>query len=1058
MRYAVIILSLCLLLGFNMQTSAQQSKIVVKGTVTDRVAKTPIPGVVIMSGKPLVAVGQTDGNGKFSISLNAGAELTFRYIGYKSITRKLADNPVINVVLEEEVNSLKEQVIIGYGKKTKEVSTGSSVIITAKEIQDVPVANVMELLQGKVAGLNIQNNNGTPGMRGSMNIRGISNVNVQGSGGKAFLTPTSPLFVVDGVPVDDNADYSYGFESAGPGISPISLIPVEDIQQIEVLKDAQATSLYGARGAYGVILITTKRGNSKVPIISYTNSFSIATPPSLRQVIGGKGERQMRIDQILNYDTSFYGGLENINKSPFLADSLNAYYNNSTNWQKYYYRTTLNQTHNVNISGGDQTFNYKVNTGYYNEKGIVENTDFTRYNLGMNAQYMPNEKFKLIGSLSNALTNSSAGGGNSLSQKGLADGASSSSLLPSPSLYTASNGLLNSLNVRNDNKVINITANIDVEYELLAGLRASNTMSYNYMTQGTDKFTPGSLSDGFNEVYNYFDRKNTLYNRTRVSYVKVLAEKHNFSASVFTELNATNFRADAMRQNSTPNDHITGPLGNDWAKSLGGTLNNLTDLRSVSLATAFSYNYMQKYVLDLTYRWDGSSTNGPDAGYSKSPSVAVRWNFGKEDFLKSLSNWLDNGGIRLSYGKNIVPTGSVYDVYGKYVAGGNYNQLPTVGLDLGVVPNTGLTPTTTTQYNAAFEAGFLNRFNVTFETYYKQVDNMLREKNISNINAFGKVKTNEMSVVNYGYELNISARMLPPTSDGFSWTLGVNGALNKDVMAHLPDGVSQLMVVDANTGQNILYRLGKNSLTNVLLNTKGVYGTNSEIPVDPLTGLRYRAGSATSANGLSYFRAGDPRWTDVNGDYILDVNDYVAAGNSQPLITGGINSYMQYKGFSLNVVGSFTLIRDILNNSTSARFQNFSDPLDQAANNKGLQGLVPLEEFKYWQSLGDNAKYPNPYDYTRFSFTNPFRYDQTLFQEDGSYFKLQQATVSYNLNKEFIKRFGISSMRVYGTAYNIYTFSNYSGPNPESVTDLGRDDSGGYPSARRYILGLNVQF
>lgn len=1057
MRYTVIIFSLLLLLGFNTETIAQQKKVVVKGTVTDRAAKTSIPGAIIMSGKPLTTVGQTDANGKFSVSVNEDAELTFKYIGYKSVTRKVTPNLTINVSLEEEINSLKEQVIIGYGKKTREVSTGSSVIITAKDIQDVPVANVMELLQGKVAGLNIQNNNGTPGMRGSMNIRGISNLNVSGSGDKAFLTPTSPLFVVDGVPVDDNSDYSYGFESAGPGISPISLIPVEDIQQIEVLKDAQATSLYGSRGAYGVILITTKRGNSKVPIISYTTSFNIATPPSLRKVIGGKGERLMRIDQILNYDTSFYDGLNNINNTPFLADSLNSYYNNSTNWQSYYYRTTLNQTHNVNISGGDQSFNYKVTTGYYNEKGIVENTDFTRYNLGMNAQYMPNDRFKLMASLANALTNSSAGGGNSLTQTGLADGASSSSLLPAPSLYTASNGLLNTLNVKNDNKVISITANLDVEYEILKGLRASNTMSYTYATQGTDKFTPGSLSDGFNQVYNYFDRKNTLYNRTRVAFVKEVAEKHNFSASVFGELNATDFRADAMRQNSTPNDHITGPLGNDWLNSLGGTLNNLEDRRGVSLATAFSYNYMQKYVLDLTYRWDGSSTNGPDAGYSKNPSVAVRWNFNKEDFLKSISSWLDYGSVRLSYGKNIVPTGSVYDVYGKYIAGGTYNQLPTVGLDLGVIPNTGLTPTTTTQYNAALELGLLNRFNLTFETYYKQVDNMIRPKDISNINAFGKVKTNEMSLVNYGYELNLSARILP-AGEGLTWTLSANGAMNKGVMAHLPDGVSQFIFTDANTGQNILYRLGRNPLTNVLLNTNGVYANNSQIPVDPLTGLRYRAGAGTSFNGLSYFKAGDPRWTDVNGDYILDVNDYVPAGNSQPLVTGGINSFMQYKGFSLNIQAAFTWKRDILNNATSSLFQNFSDPLDRAVNNKGLQGLVPLEQFLYWKKLGDNATYPNPYDYVRYNTTKPFRYDQTLFQEDGSYFKLQQVTLSYNLDKKFIKKFGMSSLRVYGTAYNIYTFSNYSGPNPESVSDLGRDESGGYPSARKYILGLNVQF
>ena len=259
MRYTVVIFSLFLLFGFNGRLTAQQTNIVVKGTVIDRADKKPIPGVVITSGKSQAPLGQTDGNGRYSLSVSPGTELTFRYLSYKTVFRKVSGNATIDISMEESVNALKEQVIIGYAKKTKEISTGSSVIITAKDIQDVPVANVMELLQGKVAGLNIQNNNGAPGMRGSMTIRGISNLNVSGSGDNAFLTPTSPLFVVDGIPIDDNTDYSYGFESAGPGISPISLIPVEDIERIEVLKDAQATSLYGSRGAYGVVFVTTKK-------------------------------------------------------------------------------------------------------------------------------------------------------------------------------------------------------------------------------------------------------------------------------------------------------------------------------------------------------------------------------------------------------------------------------------------------------------------------------------------------------------------------------------------------------------------------------------------------------------------------------------------------------------------------------------------------------------------------------------------------------------------------------------------------------------------------------
>jgi TonB-linked SusC/RagA family outer membrane protein len=1042
MRYSVIIFSFILLLGFCNTAGAQQKKITVTGTVIDKTEKKPLPGVAIWSGKPATVIAQTDLKGNFNVKVDEGAELSFSFIGFKRITRKV-EGSTMNVTMAEEVNALKETVIIGYAKKTKEVSTGSSVVITAKDIQDAPVANVMELIQGKVAGLNIQNNNGTPGMVGSINIRGISNVNVSGSG---FLTPTSPLFVVDGFPIDDNTNYTYGFDQAGPGLSPISLIPTEDIQSIEILKDAQATSLYGSRGAYGVILITTKRGNSKVPIIKYTANFTFSQPPALRKVIGGKGERLMRIDEILRNDTNYYHALNTVNSNPFLADSLNAYYNNSTNWQALYFRSTFNQTHNVELSGGENKFNYKVNAGYFNQKGIVENTDFTRYNLNMNTLYQPDDRFKLAAAINSQLANNSTGGGNSLMQTGVASSGSSSSLLPAPSLFTASSGLLNTLSTQDDNKTVNITANLDIDYLIVKGLRATNSFSFNYLSMGDENFKPGALNNDFNQVYNYFDRKNTLYNRTGLAYDKTIAGAHNFRVNVFGEINSTNFRADVIRQNSTPNDQIKGPLGYDWFNSLGGTLNNLQDLKTASLASSFSYNYKQIYVLDLSYRIDGSSTNGPDAGYSKNPSIGLRWNFNKEKFMEKFS-WLDYSSFRFSYGKNIVPTGSVYDIYGRYIAGGNYNQDPTVNLDYGVVPNTGLTPTTTTQYNGGFDAGFLNgKFSLTFDTYYKQVDNMLRQKDIANINAFSKVSTNEMSVVNYGYELTLTARPLP-TDSKLSWQISVNASFNKDVMVHLPDNVSQLLVVDQSTGQNILYRLGKNSLSNVLLNTKGVYSSNSSVPVDPLTGLRYRTGGLS----YTYFKQGDPAWTDVNGDYVLDANDYVAVGNSQPLITGGFTSSFQYGPFSLSINGSFTAIRDVLNNDLASRFQGFATPTAQ-------NGLVPLDAYNYWKTTGSNATYPNPYDYTRSSKTSPFRYDQTLFQEDGSYLKINQITLSYNFKKTLIKRWGISSARLYGTAYNVHTFSNYSGANPENVTDLGRDISGGYPTPRSYTLGLQVQF
>ncbi|MFB5945248.1 SusC/RagA family TonB-linked outer membrane protein [Albibacterium profundi] len=1041
----------CSLLFFCLLNLSLYGQKIISGEVIDREANLPLPGVSVLTGSPSKGIAVTNADGSFTVSVPVGAELTFKFIGFEN-TVEIIDDEVdrLTVYMDVESNVMQEAVVVGYQQRTRETMTGSSVVISGKELQNVPVANVMELLQGKVAGLNIQNNVGSPGMRGSTVIRGISNINVTGAGNDAYLTPTAPLFVIDGVPVDDNVNYQYGFEQAGPGISPLSLIPSEDIEQIEVLKDAQATSLYGSRGAYGVILVTTKRGKSKIPIIQYTSNFFVSTPPQLREVIGGKEERMLRINQILQNDTSYYNALDLVNKTSFLADSLNPYYNNSTNWQSYFYRTTYNQTHNVNISGGDQLFNYKVNTGYYDEKGIIENTGFTRYSLNMNMQYQPTNRFKLFAAINSAVGNNSKGSGNSLKQTGVAGGGAASSLLPSPSLYTASNELLGALSVKNENKTTNISTNLELQYEPIQGLRGTTTFSYTYNTATEDSFKPSALNNNFSEVYAYNDRRSSLYNRNMISYVKSWQDKHTFSIYAFNELNLTDFRADVILNKRTPSDQIQGPLGYDWFNSRGGTLNNLTDARSVAFAGSASYNYDLKYVVDLSYRFDGSSTNGPESPYSKNPSVAVRWNFYRENFLEN-ADWLDYGSIRLSWGKNIVPTGSIYDVYGKYVGNvTNYNNNPTVALDLGAIPNTSLLPSTTTQWNGGFDLGFLGgKYNITFDTYYKQVDALLRQKEIANHNAFGGISTNETSMVNYGYELSFTVRPLNASSP-VQWTVSANGALNKDVMASLPDGVRQLLLEDNTaTNQAILYRLGINSLSNVLLHNKGVFVTDQGVPVDPLTGLRYR--SSVSTEEGSYYRAGDPYFTDLNGDYILDENDYVIVGNSQPKVTGGISSFLQYKNWSMNLNFSYTLYRDVLNNALAQRFQNFANPLNMGA-------LVPVEEMDYWRNPGDQAMYPNPYDYTRYNYYQPYRYDQTLFQEDGSYFKINQITLSYNLDRNFTQQYGISSIRLYGTAYNVYTFSNYSGPDPELVTALGRDSSGGYPNKRSYTLGLQVQF
>lgn len=1029
---------------------AYSQKVNVTGTVVDSKTNLGIPGVSILvkgakGGRP---IGFTKSNGTFSVEAVPDSVLLFSDVRYEEMQQKVKQkNNDYTITMTVKDNPMKDVVVVGYQDKERQTFTGAATILTSKDIQDVPAANVVDLLQGKVAGLNVQNNNGTPGMMGTILLRGISNVDIQGGGADAYMNPTSPLFVIDGVPVDPNTDFQYGFQSAGPGISPLSLIPVEDIDKIEVLKDAQATSLYGSKGAYGVILITTKRGNSEVPIIRYSGKFFMSSLPIMQKVIAGKGERALRIQEVMQEDTSYANALDLINSSDMLADSLNPYYNNATNWQSIFYRTTYNETHNISASGGNQKFNYSINANYYDQSGVIVNTGYSRYALSMNAQYRPSDKLSFYAQINSGIGINSKGSGNSLFQTGVATAGMSSSLLPSPSLYIASNEALGAVEINDQNKTGNLTTNLSIQWQPIKGISASSNFSYSYNSGTENTFTPSQLNTGNSKVLGYNSISTSIYNRNSLSFVKTINKKHNFSMFFSDEINVSNSRTGQLNEQGTANDQLQGGLGYNWPGLSGSSGYSLS--KSVGLSGDFSYNFMEKYVADFSYRLDGTSTNGPDASWTKNPSVGIRWNINKEKFMQNFK-WLDYASLRGSWGRNIVPSGSVYDIYGQYQTDGlKYNNSSTISINMATVPNQYLVPSTTTQWNGGFDIGILNnRVSLSVDAYYKQADKLLRTKGIPTSSGFASIYTNETSIVDYGYEFTASFRPLSKDSK-LQWTLSGNAAINHDLVAHLPDNARQLALEGGSTNQPTILRLGSNSLENLLYGYTGVYTSTNQVPVDPNTGLRYKVGGSNGTTG--YFQAGDPIWVDVNGDYILDQNDLVIVGNFEPIITGGISSYLQYGPFSMNISASFTLKRDLLNDALANMFQDYSNPFSTGA-------LVPITAYSTWQKAGQVAIYPNALDYTRSGTVNPFRYNQTLFLEDGSYLTINSITLAYNVNRKLTEKFGITSLRVYGTASNLYTFSTFNGPNAQMASSVGIVSQNLYPTTPNYTFGLDIQF
>ncbi|WP_225872619.1 SusC/RagA family TonB-linked outer membrane protein [Pedobacter frigoris] len=1053
MRKHIILLSIffsCMFLCEDLM--AQAKKITLTGTVLDADTKLPMVGATVASGTPRRVV-VVDSKGKYSIVVDEGATVIFTYVSYESKSVKLSPGQILlNVNLQEEKNNMKEVVVRGYVKRTRDQTTGSSALVSRKEIQDVPVGNVEQLLQGKVAGLNIQNNTGAPGMRGTVNIRGLSTIATTGSGDDAFLQPTSPLYVIDGVPMDADKASEFGFDQQGPGVSPLSLIPQEDIASIEILKDATATALYGSRGAYGVILIQTVRGQSEIPRVIYTSNYFVSTVPKLRETYGGTYERDFKLDQILRYGLT--DDIYKITNTPFLADSLSAFYNNSTDWQDIFYSNRFNMTHNVSLDGGDAKFNYKTNLNYFSQDGIVENTGFERYSLNMNMEFKPSPKLSFFGSIRSSIGSVKSGSGSGVLQRVVDDSGQRSSLLPGPSFLLATSDVLTTLQIRESAGPKNITANMTANYELLPGLNIGTSGNYDYTIESKDTFLPAAANSQFARVYNYYSYGSTLYNRNNVSYTKSVNNSHNFFVNLFSEIYIKKNQENITQIERSPNDQFEGPLGYDGYNSKGGgVLTSFRDLKQASLAAAFTYDYKKKYILDVTYRIDGSSASGQLDPYSKNPSIGLRWNFAKEDFLKGTADWLSYGSFRLTAGQNIFPQGNLVDIYGRYNPYGFYNNAARVGIDYGQIPNPLLKAKKVLMYNLGVDAGFWDgKLDVVFETYFKKVDNELFDNRLSNTLGFGIYKSNGAALANYGYELSLSSRPLSKNS-AFQWTFSINGALNYDVLTRLPEEYNGQYIdfVDQDgIGQYIAKRVGRNSLSNYLFINQGVYGSTTNVPVDPVTGLRMRNGS--SGSYLNSYEGGDAIIWDANGDYVIDNRDRQVTGNTQPLITGGITNTFQYKDFSLNFYASYTAVRSILNNALSKRLLLLGDPF-------GTKTVPPAGSLDIWTGPGDtDATYANAYDYEHGRYMGNFRYEQSLWQESGSYLKINQATLAYTFKKKLAKRVGVNGIRTYISSANLVTFSPYSGPNPESVTSLGKDLSSGYPNPRTYTLGFNVTF
>lgn len=1031
----------------------------ISGTVVDE-KNQPLPGVTIrLKGGNTTAVSGADGSFSITVSDN-NAVLVFSFIGYTPTEIEVKSRTIINVVLLPSKKELNDVVLVGYHEVKQRTTTAAITVISGKEIENLPSPSFAQVLQGKVTGVNIQNFSGQPGVRNTFAVRGNSALSTSLSEANALSTP---LFIIDGVPtsITDLGNYDNTQTDVLAGIN------INDIESIQIEKDAAATAIWGSRGANGVVVIKTKRGVKGKPQVNLNVYGGFSDRPALMESATGSFERQQKIDFITTQ-----GGVRSISSLPqMLTDSLNPAFNNATNWQSLFYRRGTIYNVDLSVAGATAAdeINYRLSLNDYNEQGVLYDTGLKRYTLRTNVDYNITKKLSAEMNISFSRVDRQPGLGNNPHTINPLSGFNQPSSLYYINSFDVARyrGEYNGL--RNLDRNDLFTGFLGLHYQILPGLNYKVEGSVNGNIDDNSYSSPSVLSaQGIATSYDN-DSKYVSTNINNVlSYTKKIGADHHVNVLVLQ-----NFQRDVVNSLNVYGDNVPD---NNIKVVQGVPQSSLTatsDYQASSLlsyATQAHYDYKEKYLLDATMRADASSRFGTNHKWGYFPSVSAGYILSEENYLKSI-NWISLLKLRASYGVNGDQPSSFYAPYNTYnLTNGYYNGIamgtPNFSSGNGVTDKN-LTWEPTKQLDIGFDGSFLrDRIYVTFDYYNKVQSNKYYTFPLAFYTGYTQQTSNSgLSVGNSGIEVNINTHNLSPTSK-LQWTTNLNFSYNRNKILSLPNGNRTIYAtyVDPNSqiGVNYIFQVGKPLYILNQMIYQGVYNTQGQIPVNPYTG-----------QVLTYFKTyypvkpGYPIWKDVNGDY--DVwsdedkgnaqGDLLPAANPNPAITGGFNNNFTYKNWSLAIGTTFTLKRDIINSLQSNQFNNWASGIYNFTNS----GIPSLSKLGFWNPAvaaqnpnGYSAKYPalNPtgaYFYQFFPFS-------TMFNENGAYFKITNISLGYKLPKKYLEAMKITGCRFYATLENVYTYQKANVPDAEQVNPFGIYDGATYPIPKKLTLGVNVQF
>lgn len=994
----------------------------VSGTVTDENGA-GLPGVsVVLKGTSRGST--TDVNGRYRLAVSAdgsGAVLVFSFVGYQRQEVPIGGRSVVDVRMVVSDASLSEVVVVGYGTQNRRDVTSAITSVQGRDIQNVPVTSLDAVLQGKAAGVQVVQNSGAPGNEVYVRIRGNG----------SLFGENRPLYVIDGVPMNNIAAGASPLEAGGQRITTQNDINPADIESIEILKDAAAAAIYGSRAGNGVILITTKRGRagrSKIDFNAYTGVASVVKRLPL---LNGDQFVDLYQESINNYNATRPTGL------PAIAiDTTVRKTGLNTNWQDEVFQDAPISNYALSIAGGADKIRHFISLGYFDQKGTVKGQEYNRFNGRINLDFNATDKLKIGVNLtaSRSFNKRIPNDFSSESVMGLAlvQNPNNPVYNPDGSYYRDRRGVRNPVQLLNEYRQQSIqnryVGNIYGEYDIIPNLRFKTSLGFDHMNEKGDYYIPRSITNG-NAVgaINMYETFLWVVENT-LSYQKTIADNHTISALLGQSAQESTIR----RFGAAGNNNAT-----DVTQSISGFANRTeaSDYRStwglVSYFGRVGYTFKDKYLLTGVLRIDGSSRFGANHRYGYFPSASVGWRVSEEGFMKGIRAISDLK-LRASIGVtgNNEGLGNDFPSLATYGTGANYGAL--AGIAPQSLSYSDLTWEATTQTNLGVDISFFNdRLNFTGEAYLKTTNDLIFKLELPFSSGFARTfGANVGSLENKGLEFALNSRNLV---GAFSWTTDFNLSINRNKITYLP-------LVDVN-------KPGSADFVEGLPNAYNSLGPQSIFrigePVGSFFGFRHLGINPDNGNYI---------FEDINKDGIITTDDRVILGNALPKHTGGFTNTFRYKGFELSGFLQWSYGNSVYNQTRSVleRMSSY--------NNQNTNTL------RRWTPTNTNTDVPRAvWNDPNPATGQPNGIYSQRFIEDGSFLRIKNVTVGYTIPAVVLRKARINSARVYVSATNLLTFTNYSGYDPETQNQQFKNSQLGVdyitqPQPRTFLAGLSIGF